>query len=119
MKEKNQSRGIKRRKFLQASSALAVSTMILPLGSTPLFGDPRSGSIESSIPAVTLDNGIKMPILGFGTHTLRGDTCVRCVSEAISLGYRLIDTATIYGNEQYVGAGKKKSRKNRKELLVT
>ena len=44
-----------------------------------------------------------MPMLGFGTNTLNGPTCVRCVSDAISVGYRLIDTANIYGNEESVG----------------
>ncbi len=119
MEANNQSRGIKRRKFLQTSSVIAASTMILPLGANKLFGAHSASLEESSIPTVTLNNGIKMPILGFGTNTLRGDTCIRCVSEAISLGYRLIDTATIYGNEQFVGPGIKKSGINREELFVT
>ncbi|MDZ7605452.1 MAG: aldo/keto reductase [Cyclobacteriaceae bacterium] len=46
-----------------------------------------------------------MPRLGFGTNTLTGDIGERSVSDAISVGYRLIDTATVYGNEEAVGAG--------------
>ena len=60
-----------------------------------------------------------MPILGFGTLNLNGELGERCVADAISLGYRLIDTATIYGNEESVGAGIKKSGIDRKELFVT
>lgn len=60
-----------------------------------------------------------MPILGFGTLYLNDDLGAGCVADAISLGYRLIDTATVYGNEVAVGAGIKKSGINRKELFVT
>jgi 2,5-diketo-D-gluconate reductase A len=60
-----------------------------------------------------------MPFLGFGTNTLNGSTCERCVNDAISVGYRLIDTATIYGNEEFVGAGIRQSGIERKELFIT
>ena len=60
-----------------------------------------------------------MPILGFGTNTLKGATGVRCVSEAISVGYRLIDTAHIYGNEESVGEGIKQSGVKREALFIT
>src|SRR5699024_2577305 len=55
----------------------------------------------------------------FGTNTLGGEVAERCVADAISEGYRLIDTAHVYGNEEAVGAGIKKSGINRKELFVT
>lgn len=60
-----------------------------------------------------------MPILGFGTLYLNGDLGEQCVADAISLGYRLIDTATIYGNEASVGAGIKKSGVKREALFIT
>jgi 2,5-diketo-D-gluconate reductase A len=60
-----------------------------------------------------------MPMLGFGTNTLRDATGVQSVSDAILVGYRLIDTAYIYGNEESVGEGIKKSGINREELFVT
>ena len=60
-----------------------------------------------------------MPRLGFGTNTLKDEIGERSVSDAISVGYRLIDTAHIYGNEESVGAGIKKSGINREELFVT
>ena len=115
----NLTQRIKRRKFLKTGSAIATATLLSPLAGYKVFGGHHTSPTESSIPSTTLNNGIKMPLLGFGTNTLRGDTCVRCVSDAISLGYRLIDTATIYGNEESVGGGIKKSGITRKELFVT
>jgi 2,5-diketo-D-gluconate reductase A len=98
---------------------MAASTMLLPLGTTQLFGNNKHDKAEVSIPMVTLNNGIQMPILGFGTNTLVGDIGINAVADAISVGFRLIDTATIYGNEQFVGQGIKISGINRKELFIT
>ena len=64
-----------------------------------------STSEEGAVPLVTLNNGVEMPILGFGTFSLYGTTAENSVAEAISIGYRLIDTATTYGNEESVGKG--------------
>lgn len=52
---------------------------------------------------VTLNNGVKMPILGFGVYQISKDECKQCVIDAINAGYRLIDTAAIYMNEIEVG----------------
>ncbi|MCL2650137.1 MAG: aldo/keto reductase [Candidatus Azobacteroides sp.] len=60
-----------------------------------------------------------MPILGFGTLELNDSVGVSSVAKAISLGYRLIDTATIYGNEEAVGKGIKASGIDRKELFIS
>ena len=68
---------------------------------------------------VTLNNGIKMPIIGFGTYPLTNDTCIYCVCEAIKVGYRLIDTARMYKNEKAVGEGIKKCGIPRKDLFIT
>lgn len=119
MKNINISEKSGRRQFLINSATLAASTILLPLGSPQLFGNSKHNKSEVSIPTVTLNNGIQMPILGFGTNTLVGDIGINAVSDAISVGFRLIDTATIYGNEQFVGQGIKKSDINRKELFVT
>lgn len=54
---------------------------------------------------ITLNNGVKMPMLGFGTFLISGKQCEEAVSTAIKTGYRLIDTAEAYGNEKAVGAG--------------
>jgi len=119
MEKKNQSKQIKRRKFLQTGSAIAVATLFSPIGGIRSFGGPASTLSESSIPDLILNNGIKMPLLGFGTNTLKGEICIRSVSDAISLGYRLIDTATVYGNEEFVGGGIRRSGINREELFIT
>ncbi len=119
MKKDRQSSELNRRKFLQIGSAFAASAMVLPVGASKVFGAHKPEVIGSSIPAVRLNNGLEMPYLGFGTHSLKGPACEQSVSEAISVGYRLIDTATVYGNEEFVGAGIKKSEINREELFIT
>ena len=67
----------------------------------------------------TLNNGIQMPAVGFGTWDLRAQECVKCVDQAIRTGYRLIDTAIMYGNEAEVGEGIRRSGIDRTELFVT
>jgi 2,5-diketo-D-gluconate reductase A len=74
---------------------------------------------QASIPQVPLANGVMMPVLGFGTYSLRGDVCTESVADAITAGYRLIDTAKVYQNEEAVGTGIKKSGVDRKSLFVT
>ncbi|MGT2803041.1 aldo/keto reductase [Streptococcus henryi] len=68
---------------------------------------------------IVLNSGLEMPLLGLGTWDLRGETCVSIVSEAIRLGYRLIDTAQMYGNEREVGKAIASSPAKRSELFVT
>lgn len=67
---------------------------------------------------LTLNNGIKMPIVGFGTFMLSGEICTEAVASAIESGYRMIDTAEAYGNEKAVGEGIKRSGIDRKELFI-
>lgn len=69
---------------------------------------------------VTLNNGIKMPIVGFGVYQVSdANVCEQAVLDAIDSGYRLIDTAQAYGNEEAVGNAIKKSNVDRKELFIT
>lgn len=69
---------------------------------------------------VKLNNGIEMPILGFGVFQIPDATeCERCVIDAINTGYRLIDTAVSYMNEQAVGNAIKNCGIDRKELFIT
>ena len=69
---------------------------------------------------VTLNNGIKMPILGFGVYQIPdAEECEKSVLTAIEAGYRSIDTAAAYQNEQAVGNAIKKSGIDRKELFIT
>lgn len=68
---------------------------------------------------VTLNNGVKMPILGYGVYQVNNAECERCVLDAISVGYRSIDTAQAYGNEEAVGSAVKKCGVPRSELFIT
>jgi 2,5-diketo-D-gluconate reductase A len=69
---------------------------------------------------VKLNNGIEMPILGFGVFQIAdANECEKCVIDAIEVGYRLIDTAASYMNEEAVGNAIKNSRIERKELFIT
>jgi diketogulonate reductase-like aldo/keto reductase len=69
---------------------------------------------------VTLNNDVEMPILGFGVYQVSDlEVCERSVSEALSTGYRLIDTAAAYENEEAVGKAIKKSEVPREDLFVT
>lgn len=69
---------------------------------------------------VKLNNGVEMPILGFGVYQIPDyDECKRAVLDALETGYRLIDTAAAYLNEKAVGDAIKESGINRKELFIT
>lgn len=69
---------------------------------------------------VRLNNGVTMPQLGFGTFQIKDPAeCERAVWEAIDVGYRLIDTAASYGNEETVGKAVRESGVPREELFIT
>lgn len=68
---------------------------------------------------VTLNNGVKMPVLGFGVYQINDlKECEKIVSEAIKTGYRLIDTAQAYGNEEAVGSAVKNSGLPREDFFI-
>ncbi len=69
---------------------------------------------------VTLNNGVKMPVLGYGVYQIEDlKECERCVLDAIEVGYRSIDTAQTYGNEEAVGRAIRKCNVPREELFIT
>lgn len=68
---------------------------------------------------VTFRNGVKMPQLGYGVYQVSREECERCVSDALQVGYRLIDTAQSYFNEEQVGAAIAKSGIPRQEIFLT
>ena len=68
---------------------------------------------------VTLNSGIRMPILGYGVYQVTPEECERCVLDAISVGYRSIDTAQAYANEEGVGSAIVKCGVPRDELFIT
>lgn len=71
------------------------------------------------IPALDLPGGVRMPQLGLGTWELRGEACERSVGEALALGYRHIDTAEGYGNEERIGAAIRAADVDRDALFLT
>ena len=68
---------------------------------------------------VTLRNGVKMPILGYGVYQVTKDDCEKCVLDALEVGYRSIDTAQSYFNEEQVGSAIKKSGVPRQDIFLT
>ena len=68
---------------------------------------------------IKLYNGVEMPLLGYGVFRVDPKECERCVLDALSVGYRLIDTAQAYGNEEGVGSAIAKSGIDRKDLFIT
>ena len=67
----------------------------------------------------TLNNGVEMPMLGYGVFQTPPDQTERCVAEALEVGYRLIDTAQAYGNEEGVGAAVRASGLPREDVFIT
>jgi len=76
--------------------------------------------MTNTVPNVTLNNGVEMPILGFGVFQVPDPAeCERSVRDAIDVGYRLLDTAASYGNEEAVGAAIRNHGIKRSDLFVT
>lgn len=68
---------------------------------------------------ITLNNGVRMPCVGYGTYQTPAFVTERCVKDALTVGYRSIDTAQCYGNERQVGDACRKSGIPRDELFIT
>ena len=105
------------KRSLLAAGGMAVAQT---LGAVNVFqGNESKTKKDMTMDYVTLNNGVHMPILGYGTLRLPTDTGVQCVAEAIQKGWRLIDTAKNYANEKMVGEGILRSGIDRKELFIT
>lgn len=74
---------------------------------------------ENVMEYVTLANGVKMPILGYGVYQVTKDECEQCVLDALEAGYRSLDTAQSYFNEEEVGSAVRKSGIAREDIFVT
>lgn len=106
-----------RREFLKTSAKLAGSALALSAMGGFAFA---STSSAQNIPLVTLNNGVKMPILGYGTLKLGNQKQTqKAVEEALEVGYRLFDTAQSYLNEEGVGYALKATGIKREELFIT
>ena len=107
---------MKRREFLKNSAVLGTA---MALGSTNLFADENSKQ-GAKMQTITLNTGAKMPIIGFGVWQLDDlKICQKATEEALEVGYRHIDTAQAYFNEEAVGAAIKNSGIARDELFIT
>ena len=82
--------------------------------------DPLVGDMDRLSSTIRLNNGVEIPRLGLGVYQVRrGSETLRTVEEALRIGYRHIDTARVYGNEQDVGAALRASGVPRGEVFVT
>jgi 2,5-diketo-D-gluconate reductase A len=75
--------------------------------------------MTNEVPRITLNNGVEMPILGFGVYQIPAEHTEQAVTDALAVGYRSLDTAAAYGNEEAVGRAIQKSAIARGELFVT
>ena len=73
--------------------------------------------MESASRYIRLNNHLEMPLLGFGTHQLKGQECVEAVWSAVQAGYTLFDTASCYRNEEDIQKGLESAR--RQDLFIT
>jgi len=83
------------------------------------WSERKERPMATNIPNVTLNNGVEMPILGFGVYQIPPDDTEQAVATALEVGYRLIDTAASYGNEEAVGRALGTSGIPREELFIT
>ena len=74
--------------------------------------------LQKNMEYIKLSNGVEMPLLGYGVFQVSPEECERCVSDALSVGYRLIDTAQAYQNEEGVGNAWRKSGIKREDLFL-
>lgn len=83
------------------------------------IGKVLASGINGKAPVIKLSSGYDMPMVGLGTYSLHGCVCINSICAAIQNGYRLIDTASFYGNEKEVGEGIRRSGIRREEIFVT
>ena len=83
-----------------------------------MSGIDLSNGRNGKAPVMKLSSGYDLPVVGLGTYALHGSTCVNAVRTALESGYRLIDTASFYGNEREVGEGVRASGVPREEVVV-
>lgn len=79
----------------------------------------RAARKGARVQSIKLNNGVEMPLVGFGTWDVRGEEGERILLDAIDEGYRLIDTARMYDNEEIVGNALRRSGADRSEMFVT
>ena len=108
-----------RRNFIKQSLLATGSMVTAGVFGMNAFGQSEPYTAKAAMDFVMLNNGVRMPILGYGTLRLTTEQCADCVAEAIRKGWRLIDTAKNYMNETEVGKGIRQSGIPRGELFIT
>lgn len=112
----------KRREFLKNSAKLGIASFgVLGLANS-LFaaGSNTASNLANAVPFTTLNNGVKMPMVGFGTFNMKDSKEVQTsVESALEVGYRHFDTAQRYGSEEGLGAGVRASGIKREEIFIT
>lgn len=83
-----------------------------------MIGIDLNSGVLNRAPVISLPGGMGLPVVGLGTYSLHGNTCVNAVRTALECGYRLIDTASMYGNEREVGEGVRASSVPREKVVV-
>ena len=102
-----------------ASSGCAIKFTAAPTSpANELLNTEISNITKNDMQKITLNNGVEMPVMGYGVYQVAPDECERCVSDALRVGYRMIDTAQAYNNEKGVGAAVKESGIPREELFL-
>ena len=90
------------------------------LGARALFANPtETTNMQNAVPDYVLNNGVHIPILGYGTWNVRGRDGQQAIEAALEVGYRHIDSAAYYRNEDIVGAAVRASGLRREEVFVT
>ena len=107
------------RRPLIASALFCLGALSLPLGATEVKNGSGVRALDLKSKTVKLNSGYVMPIYGIGCYSLHGKTCIDSIQAALKCGVRLIDTASIYGNEEEVGEAVRSSGIDRKEIFVT
>lgn len=104
-----------RREFLLNTAKCAGALAVLNTTfATNIFATTAKEAMP--VPTVKLNNGVSMPIIGLGTYSINE---VSTFLDAINVGYRLIDSAQLYGNEKVVGEAVKQSKVKREEFFIT
>ena len=105
--------------LISFSACSPSSTNNVELPASPAKSAVSDISFNFDTKTVKLNSGYEMPVIGLGTYSLKDDICVNSVSAALQNGYRLIDTAYIYHNEESVGKGIRESGVPREEIFIT
>lgn len=105
--------------LISISACSPSSTNNVELPASPAKSAVSDVSFNFDTKTVKLNSGYEMPVIGLGTYSLKDDICVNSMSAALQNGYRLIDTAYIYHNEESVGKGIRESGVPREEIFIT